>query len=140
MTQNNNYYEVTAKCGHVGRKKFIPIKFAVKAKDGKEAAKKVREFPRVKHDHKDAIIDVVKIDYNTFAEIRKNNNNDPYLHCSNRKEQNIIKNLNERLEVDLRNADIKYDKKKRKERIRLKNKKEKILKEANSNEDYEYLY
>ena len=49
------YYMVIAKCGHVGRKNYIPVKFAVVAESGKEAAKKVRQFPRVKHDHKDAI-------------------------------------------------------------------------------------
>ena len=45
------YYNVTAKCGHVGRENYIPISFAVKAQSAKEASKRVRNFPRVKHDH-----------------------------------------------------------------------------------------
>ena len=43
-----NYYEIIAKCGHVGRKHYVPIKFAVIAEDGKVAAKKVRQFSREK--------------------------------------------------------------------------------------------
>lgn len=53
-----NYYKVRAKCGHVGRNNYIIKPFFVKANDGKEAAKIVRNTPRVKHDHKYAIIDV----------------------------------------------------------------------------------
>ena len=49
------YFKVEAKCGHVGHGKCIWITFATAAEDGKEAAKKVRDFKRVKHDHKDAI-------------------------------------------------------------------------------------
>ena len=56
-----NFYKITAKCGHVGKKNYIPIKFAVCAEDGKEAAKKVRNFARVKDNHKDAILDVKSI-------------------------------------------------------------------------------
>ena len=58
MKEMKNYYEVLAKCGHVGKKHYVPVKFAVIAEDGKEAAKMVRYFPRVKHNHKDAILNV----------------------------------------------------------------------------------
>lgn len=34
------YFMVIAKCGHVGRKNYIPVKFAVVAESGKEAAKR----------------------------------------------------------------------------------------------------
>ena len=50
------YYEVTAKCGHVGKGFYIPITFPVRAKSAAEAASVTRAFPRVKHDHKDAIL------------------------------------------------------------------------------------
>ena len=63
------YFMVIAKCGHVGRNNYIPVKFAVKAESKKAAAKMVRNFPRVKHDHKDAILDVKQIDYVEFCEI-----------------------------------------------------------------------
>lgn len=42
------YFEVQAMCGHVGKGKYIPISFPVIAINGKEAAEKVRSYPRVK--------------------------------------------------------------------------------------------
>ena len=44
MMETKNYYEVIAKCGHVGKKHYVPVKFAVIAEDGKEAAKMVGEM------------------------------------------------------------------------------------------------
>ena len=41
MTETTKYYEVIAKCGHVGRKHYVPIKFAVITKDGKEVYEKI---------------------------------------------------------------------------------------------------
>lgn len=83
-------YEVKCKCGHVGRKNYIVIAFAVIAASGKDAAEKARYFPRVKHDHKDAIISVRKITDEEYLELLEVNNEDGYLHCSNRQEQNLI--------------------------------------------------
>lgn len=139
MMETKNYYEVIAKCGHVGRKHYVPIKFAVIAKDGKEAAKMVRQFPRVKHDHKDAILNVNKIDYERYLEIVEMNNNDPYLKCHSRQEQNLIENLEDRLEIDLNNQKAKYDKQARLQRVTYKIKKNKIL-EKFSWEDSDYVY
>ena len=84
------YFMVIAKCGHVGRKNYIPIKFAVVAESGKDAAKKVRQFPRVKHNHKDAILDVRCITLEEFLEIKEINDKDPYLKCHSKQEQNLI--------------------------------------------------
>ena len=55
------YFKVIAKCGHVGRGKCIWITFATMADNGRDAARKVRDFKRVKHDHKDAIASVEEI-------------------------------------------------------------------------------
>ena len=127
MTEIKNYYEVIAKCGHVGRKQYVPIKFAIVAEDGKEAAKIVRQFPRVKHNHKDAILNVNKIDFERYVEIIEINNNDPYLKCHSKQEQRLINNLEERLETDFHSQEVKYDKKTRLDRITYKKKKIKIL-------------
>ena len=62
------YYKVLAKCGHVGRHRYITKWFYVKASSGKEAAYIVRYKPRVKHDHKDAIREVVPINYDEYIE------------------------------------------------------------------------
>ena len=107
-----NYFEVIAKCGHVGRNKYIPIKFAVEAESGKDAAAMVREFPRVKHNHKDAILSVTKIDYVRYLEINAVNDNNPYLKCKSKYEQRIIVGLDEQLEEDDHSKKVKYKKEK----------------------------
>ena len=134
------YFMVIAKCGHVGRKKYIPVKFTVVAESGKEAAKKVRQFPRVKHNHKDAILDVRCIKLEEFLEIKEINENDPYLKCHSKQEQNLIVNLAERMVADLHNVKQAFDKQDRKDRVAYKLKKFKILEESSKNEDYCYAY
>ena len=84
-----NLYKVSAKCGHVGKGYFVIKEFPVKANNGKEAAHKVRNFPRVKHHHKDAILDVVEISIDKFYALISKNNEDPYFHCINVQEQRM---------------------------------------------------
>lgn len=134
------YFRVIVKCGHVGKKNYIPIKFAVVAESGRDAAKKVRQFPRVKHDHKDAILDVRCITLEEFLEIKEINDNDPYLKCHSRQEQNLIANLAERMVADLHNVKKAFDKQDRKDRVAYKLRKFKILEESIKNEDYCYAY
>ncbi len=80
-------YEVCAKCGHVGRNFYVEKIFTVKAENGREAAEKVRNFPRVKHHQKDAIRYVRRIDEARYWEIKRLNDEDPFLHCCNIQEQ-----------------------------------------------------
>ena len=134
-----NYYEVIAKCGHVGRKHYVPIKFAVIAEDGKEAAKKVRQFSRVKHNHKDAILNVKKITYERYLEIIEVNHDDEYLKCHSKHEQKLINDFEERLEDDFHDLEVKYDKQARIDRVTYKLKKNKII-EEDSWEDFVYAY
>ena len=74
-----NYYLVEAMCGHVGKRRYIPIKFAIIAENGKEAAKIARNIPRVKHDNKYAILQVEKVNYDTFQNQVNKNKEDQYL-------------------------------------------------------------
>ena len=134
------YFMVIAKCGHVGKKHYIPVKFAVIAESGKEAAKKVREFPRVKHNHKDAILDVKCVTLEEFLEIKEMNNNDPYLVCHSKHEQNQINNLLERMVIDLHNVKKVIDKQIRKDRVAHKLRKYKMLEDFSKKEDYSYAY
>lgn len=83
-------YEVVCKCGHVGKSHYVKISFPIRAQSGKEAARIARGLPRVKHDHKDAILDVCRIDQNRFVELVVRNNHDPYLHCTCIQNQNLI--------------------------------------------------
>ena len=89
-TQNltHNFYNVTAKCGHVGGSDFyIPISFPVKAGSAAEAAAITRNIPRVKHDQKYAIISVHKITQETYDDLIIRNQSDPYLLAQNKQEQ-----------------------------------------------------
>ncbi len=96
----SKFFRVTCKCGHVGKQFFIRIDFPVNADSGKEAAEIARNIPRVKHDHKDAILNCVEIDYEEYQIIQKINNNDPYLKCKNPQEQAHILGFDERLEPE----------------------------------------
>ena len=137
------FYEVIAKCGHVGRNKYIPIKFTVEAESGKDAAAMVRRFPRVKHDHKDAILSVAKIDSTRYLEINAINDNNPYLKCKSKYEQRLIVGLDQQLEEDFHGVKERHDKQKRYDKVAYKLKKAKIIaksyvKEYNLNYDYIY--
>ena len=82
-------YKVVAKCGHVGKGHYVEKIFAVKAEDGKEAAERVRMFPRVKHHHKDAIRSVELISIGEYIELRAAQEADPFFFCRNVQEQRL---------------------------------------------------
>lgn len=96
----SKFYRVTCKCGHVGKKHFIRIDFPVNADSMKEASLIARQIPRVKHDHKDAILECKEIDYEEYLILQMINQQDPYLQCSNKQEQRNIANLSLRLEPE----------------------------------------
>ena len=83
-------YEVSAKCGHVGKNYYITKIFAVEAESGRDAAEAVRAFPRVKHHHKDAIISVTEIDQDRYWAIRETNRSDLYFRCTSIQEQRLF--------------------------------------------------
>ncbi len=106
------YYKVYVKCGHVGINNCINVWMPVIAETKKEAAAKARWIPRVKHHHKDAILDVVRIDEEEYYELIKKNKCDPFLNCHSKQEQNCIDNLYVRIEEDTYNTSKikKYEK------------------------------
>jgi hypothetical protein len=63
----NYYFVVEAKCGHVGRDRYIPVCFPVRARNASVAAYHVRKKPGVKHHHSDAILSVREVDYIEFV-------------------------------------------------------------------------
>lgn len=83
------YYEVVAKCGHVGRRFYYRGVFYVRAENGSEAASVVRQFPRVKHDHPDAILQVSKVTEEEYLEGKARVANEVYFTCRNIQEQNV---------------------------------------------------
>ncbi len=82
-----NYYKVLAKCGHVGRNKYITKWFYVRTENGKVAAKIVRNRPRVKHHHKDAIREVIQIKYQEYINGLRIMSDDMYFKVHNRQDQ-----------------------------------------------------
>ncbi len=109
MNNQTQYFQVVAKCGHVGRNKFVSIAYPVVASSGKEAAARVRQYPRVKHHAKDAIVSCEEIDYETFRALKLKNEHDPYLHCKNshdlKKVENLYERVDSREEVERDDAD-----------------------------------
>lgn len=130
------YYEVIAKCGHVGKGNYIEKSFPIIAESAKDAAQKVLKYRKVKKHLKDAITSVKEINYDEYTILKKNNKDDLYLksHCSQ--------------ELDYENLEIKklyyvkYHKRKlefysRKERVLYKLKKLNLIMEGLN---YEYVY
>ena len=89
------YYCVVVKCGHVGRNRYVLKELAIDAENGKEAAKKARLTPRVKHHHKDAIREVVKISKMEYLKLKDQNSNDNYFKCQNVQQQRLLINFSE---------------------------------------------
>lgn len=81
------YYEVKAKCGHVGKNNYYLGTIYVCAEDGRKAAYMVRNCPRVKHDKKDAIISVLEISWDEWCEGNKLMHNSPYWMSENIQDQ-----------------------------------------------------
>lgn len=107
-------FSVLTKCGHVGRNYYIPITFVIRAENAREAAAIARQRPRVKHDHKDAILEVKRIDEFEAKKICRLNDLDPYLKCKNAQEQRAInEQIANRIEIEPV-AKIEYQRKHRK--------------------------
>lgn len=83
-------YAVKCKCGHVGRHRYMPIEFAVIALSKKEAAKIARQIPRVKHNHKDAILGVRQLSERQYQKLIEVNNDNPYLKIKSKYQQKEI--------------------------------------------------
>lgn len=84
------FFKVEAKCGHVGRNKYVLKKFYIEAETPKEAAYQIRVWPRVKHHQKDAIKSVREITYEEFMEGLKKNKKDKYFQIHNSSDQKRI--------------------------------------------------
>lgn len=111
------YYKVLAKCGHVGRNRYILKWFYLKANSGKEAAKIIRFTPRVKHQHRDAIREVVKIDLDEYVSGIKIMASDIYFNVHNSRDQklyNCIKQEDVYPEIE----EKKYKKKRNGQRLK----------------------
>lgn len=111
------YYKVLAKCGHVGRNRYILKWFYLTANSREESARIIRFKPRVKHNHKDAIREVEKIDLDEYVTGRNKMDSDMYFNVHNSSDQklyNCIKQEDVYLEVE----EKKYKKNRNGQRLR----------------------
>ncbi len=83
----SKFFEVVTKCGHVGRQQYYRGVFYMSAESGKKAASVARTFPRVKHDHPDAILQVRCISKEEYLEGRSRFLKEAYFQCHNVQEQ-----------------------------------------------------
>ena len=114
------YFKVTAKCGHVGIHKYYKGDFYIRAETKEEASKITRNMPRVKHDKKDAILNVEEIDHETYIKGIKENSKHPYFNCKNKQEQNrFLQEIQENI-VDEENTNLEKPKKTKRHSLRKK--------------------
>lgn len=102
--ENKKYFEVIAKGGHVGRDKYYECHFPVCAPNKEIASLYSKNLPRIKKDHKDAILEIIEVTKEEFLSICQKFDINPYFHCNSKHEQNenfkeIRKNLQEETEV-----------------------------------------
>lgn len=119
------YFKVRAKCGHVGRNHYILKWFYVRAIDGKDAAKIVRNKPRVKHHHKDAIREVSEIQFEEFSRGIRAMNEDMYFKVDNSTDQRLLNVLDKETIYD-EMGEIKYKKRRKGQYLKYQS----ILKEC----------
>ena len=127
------YYKVIAKCGHVGKNKYIEITFPVVAENAKKAAKKIMNHSKVKKQLKNAISSVEEISYDLYLNLKSYYLNDDYVGSHYSKEYDIC-NYDVKL---IEKTEWKKSFKTRKERVSFLLKKSKILLE---DKNYEYVY
>lgn len=84
------YYLVNAKFAHVGQKYCIRKEVPVKAKNKKEAAKIVKNMPRVKKNIKNSILNVEEITHEEYMKALKKYKEDKYFECHNIQDQNRL--------------------------------------------------
>ena len=77
--ENDKYYAVVVKCGHVGVGYFIPVCFAVMAKDLESAIKLAKERSRVQRDRKDCVFIAAEITAPEYYLIHYHNDRDAYI-------------------------------------------------------------
>ena len=131
-----NYYAVKTMAGHVGKGKYIEITFPVYAEDGREAAKRARWIPRVKHHNKHCILEVRKITLEEYNELIEENKKNPYLSCSSNQElRRLIPNIEE--EVKSTKSNKKHSKKRNRENFEFKLKKRELI-DSEKNKHYKY--
>lgn len=101
-----NYYLVVAKCGHVGKKKYVDIDFPVCAESGSEAAQTVLKRSKVKKHLKNAITSVSRITEEEYKAYIKDDKYGEYLSAHFSREYYS-------LDLDIKNLESRHRKAKK---------------------------
>lgn len=80
------YYLVLAKCGHVGRGNYMEVTFSILAESAHDAAQIVLKRPKVKKHLKNAITNVVEVEYDVYRKQLDVFNNNGYVKSHTKKE------------------------------------------------------
>lgn len=80
------FFIVTAKCGHVGKGRYIDVDFPVVSENGSEAARNILKRTKVKKQLKNAITSVVEIKEDEYYEFIKKNPFKSYLSAHSSRE------------------------------------------------------
>lgn len=86
------YYFVIAKCGHVGKGKYIDVVFPIMAETKKEASQMVLLKPKVKKQLSNAISSVFEVSKEEFDKQININKEDIYIHSHCKQEIKEILN------------------------------------------------
>lgn len=81
-----NYYLVIAKCGHVGKGRYVEVEFPVYAEDKKSAAQMVLKRGKVKKQLKNAITNVYEISYDEYLAKTNEFNDNTFVRAHTKRE------------------------------------------------------
>ena len=133
------FFIVEVKCGHVGRNKYIPIKFPVKASNTKEAVKIVKDYKRVKKGgRKDIVLDVYECSKEEYEKQEFCNSKDPYLQVKSKWQQNKIMPLIEH-RIVYEEESVHKRKRNKKESVKYRQKKNSIIIQNKESEIRDYM-
>lgn len=119
------YFIVTAKCGHVGKGKYIEVDFPVIANSKKEAAQKVLRRSKVKKHLCNAISMAIEVEYEDYEIALEMYKSNDYIHAhyssqysleeyevktlrSNKKHKIEFRSRNERINYYFKKMKIKW--------------------------------
>ena len=123
------YYLVVAKCGHVGKRKYVEVEFPIYAESKSEAAQNCLKRGKVKKHLKNAITSVCEITYEYYQELNDQFSNNKFVHAHTKSE--ISEFIEEAVELE-RHQSWKKSFANRAERIAY------LLKKKKIKEDYQY--
>ena len=83
------YFIVIAKCGHVGKGKYIEVEFPTISSSKTNAAKSVLQAGKVKKQLKNAISAVYEVNEDEYLEVKERFENDSYIHSHYKKEVSL---------------------------------------------------